>query len=281
MPDVPRTAADLRRRVADWRSDGLRVGLVPTMGALHDGHLSLIGRARERCDRVIVSVFVNPTQFAPHEDLDSYPRDEAGDRDKLRAAGTDLMYAPAVAEMYPPGERTRIAVGGLGTRLEGRFRPGFFGGVATVVTKLLVQTLPDVAVFGEKDYQQLLVIRRLTADLCLPAEIDAGPTVREADGLAMSSRNAYLTAGERAQAPILHQTLVETARRFRIGEAEASLETWACGCLVDGGFRSVDYFTIRDAETLDRVDRFDADRPCRVLAAAHLGHARLIDNIAV
>jgi len=194
---IARETARLREAVSGWRAAGLKVGLVPTMGALHEGHLSLVRTAKERCERVVASLFVNPRQFAPHEDFERYPRDEAGDAALLAGAGCDLMFAPDRAVMYPPGFSTNVIVSGVSTPLEGEFRPHFFGGVATVVTKLLLQCLPDKAFFGEKDYQQLLVIKRMAADLDIPVEIVGCATVREEDGLAMSSRNQYLGADER------------------------------------------------------------------------------------
>jgi pantoate--beta-alanine ligase len=201
MPNSPlpivRTVAELRAQVAGWRKAGQRVGLVPTMGALHEGHLSLVRLAREHAERVVVSVFVNPTQFSPNEDFDAYPRDEAHDAGLLAGVGCDLLFAPGVAEMYPPGFATTVTVAGVSEPLDGTARPGHFVGVATIVSKLLNQCGPDVAVFGEKDYQQLQVIRRLARDLDLPVEIVGGPTARAEDGLALSSRNAYLSAAER------------------------------------------------------------------------------------
>ena len=198
---IVRTVADLRARVRAWRADGLRIGFTPTMGALHEGHLSLVRLARTRADRVVASVFVNPTQFGPNEDFDAYPRDEAGDAALLAGAGCDLLYAPSTVEMYPAGAATTVTVTGVSEPLDGQARPGHFAGVATVVAKLLNQCAPDIAVFGEKDYQQLQVIRRLVADLDLPVEIVGSPTARADDGLALSSRNAYLTPAERAVAP--------------------------------------------------------------------------------
>ncbi|HRQ83025.1 MAG TPA: pantoate--beta-alanine ligase, partial [Azospirillaceae bacterium] len=216
---VSRTVADLRAQVAAWKAAGLRVALVPTMGALHDGHLSLVRRGRELADRVIASVFVNPTQFAPHEDLASYPRDEAGDAAKLASAGCDLLYAPSVAEMYPAGFATAMSMTGPAEGLCGAFRPQMFGGVALVVTKLFIQAAPDVAVFGEKDYQQLQVIRRFVRDLDIPVRVEGVPTAREPDGLALSSRNAYLSADERARAPELNAALRQAADALRNGAA--------------------------------------------------------------
>ena len=253
---VAGTIAELRRAVAAWRGARASVALVPTMGALHAGHLALVARAKDLASHVVASIFVNPTQFGPNEDLSRYPRDIDGDRRKLAAAGCDLAFIPAVAEMYPEGAVARIDPGPLGTVLEGQFRPGHFAGVATVVAKLLLQAAPDVAVFGEKDFQQLLVIRRVVRDLDIPVRIESVPTVRESDGLALSSRNAYLSADERARAPLLHRTLREVAR----------------------GFAKVDYLAVRDAETLEPPR---PSRPVRVLAAAWLGRTRLIDNFAL
>ena len=282
MPDgleTVRSIADLRERVRDWRGRGLRIGLVPTMGALHDGHLSLVARALALSDRVVATVFVNPTQFGPDEDFAVYPRDEAGDAARLVEAGTHLLFAPGVEEMYPEGSVTRVTVPGIGDVLEGTHRPGFFTGVATIVTKLLLQALPDVAVFGEKDFQQLQVIRQLVRDLDVPVAIEGAPTVREPDGLAMSSRNAYLTPEERAVAPMLNRTLLAMAERFRSGEDPDALSAWAAGELTMAGFASVDYMTVRDVETLEPEPA--QGRAARVLGAAHLGRARLIDNVPV
>lgn len=276
---IVRTAADLRAIVSAWRGDGLRVGLVPTMGALHDGHLSLVALANEKTDRTVASLFVNPTQFAPHEDFDAYPRDEDRDMRLFEEAGTDLVYAPSASELYPDGHATRVTVDGISRLLEGATRPQFFTGVATVVSMLFNQVRPDLAVFGEKDYQQLCVIRRMVRDLHMPIEIVGGPTVREADGLAMSSRNKYLTGDERQIAPALHRTLTEVARRVRNGGDARPLTEWAARTLGDAGFGACDYVAVRDAETLEEVS--DPGRPARVLAAIWLGKARLIDNVAV
>ena len=273
---VARTIAELRRAVAAWRGACASIALVPTMGALHAGHLALVARAKALAPHVVASIFVNPTQFGPNEDLSRYPRDIDGDRRKLAAAGCDLAFIPAVAEMYPEGTVARIDPGPLGTVLEGQFRPGHFAGVATIVTKLLLQAAPDVAVFGEKDFQQLLVIRRVVRDLDIPVRIESVPTVRENDDLALSSRNAYLSADERARAPLLHRTLRDVARGFAGGDAAAAgrgIET-----LLAGGFAKVDYLEVRDAETLDPPR---PSRPARVLAAAWLGRTRLIDNVAL
>lgn len=277
---IARTPAELRAQVARWRSEGLKVGFVPTMGALHQGHLSLVRQARERADRVLASVFVNPKQFAPTEDLARYPRQEAKDAELLAQAGCGLLFAPDPAAMYPEGFATRVLVGGPSEGLETDFRPQFFEGVATVVAKLLILAGADVAVFGEKDYQQLLVVRRLALDLGIPTEIVAGATVREADGLAMSSRNAYLSDGERQTAARLNQVLAEAGRRARAAEAVAAVEAWASGELTAGGFAKVDYVAIRRAEDLAHFTGA-IDAPARILAAAWLGSTRLIDNLPV
>lgn len=277
---IARTPAELRAQVARWRSEGLKVGFVPTMGALHQGHLSLVRQARERADRVLASVFVNPKQFAPTEDLARYPRQEAKDAELLTQAGCGLLFAPDPAAMYPEGFATRVLVGGPSEGLETDFRPQFFEGVATVVAKLLILAGADVAVFGEKDYQQLLVVRRLALDLGIPTEIVAGATVREADGLAMSSRNAYLSDGERQTAARLNQVLAEAGRRARAAEAVAAVEAWASGELTAGGFAKVDYVAIRRAEDLAHFTGA-IDAPARILAAAWLGSTRLIDNLPV
>jgi pantoate--beta-alanine ligase len=278
-PPVVRGVAPLRAARETWRRDGLKVGLVPTMGALHQGHLSLVERARQFADRVIVSIFVNPKQFGPREDLAAYPRDFAGDRRKLMTVGTDLIYAPEVRDIYPPGFETQVRVNGLTTGLCGEFRPGHFEGVATVVSKLLIQVMPDVAVFGEKDYQQLQVIRRLTLDLDLPVRIEGGATYREADGLAMSSRNAYLSAAERAAAPILFKTISEIAAAAAGGAPVKDMLTQGRARIQAAGFSAIDYLEMRDAETLAPLDR--ATRPARVFVAAHIGRTRLIDNVPV
>jgi pantoate--beta-alanine ligase len=276
---IVRTVAEVRAEVAAWRRAGLHVGLVPTMGALHEGHLSLVRAAKERCDVVVATLFVNPRQFAPHEDFERYPRDEAGDARLLAGAGCDLLYAPERAAMYPEGFATNVIVSDVSTPLEGEFRPHFFGGVATVVTKLLLQALPDAAFFGEKDYQQLQVIKRMTRDLDIPVEIVGCPTVREHDGLAMSSRNAYLSADERRIAARLNHVLHDAIKAVRAGESTAEAEAEAARHLTAAGFTDVDYVAIRDAETLAPIA--DLKRPARILAAAWLGKTRLIDNMAV
>ncbi len=250
------------------------------MGALHAGHLALVRQAGEAADRVVASLFVNPRQFAPAEDLNRYPRRESADAELLAGAGCALLYAPSPEVVYPPAFATRVLVGGPSAGLETDFRPHFFEGVATVVAKLLIQAQADIAVFGEKDYQQLMVVRRLVADLDLPTEILAGPTVREPDGLALSSRNAYLSAEERAVAARLNQALVRAAAQAREGDSVPAVEGEARAALLAAGFRAVDYVAVRRADDLAAfADRVDA--PARVLAAAWLGATRLIDNLAV
>jgi pantoate--beta-alanine ligase len=278
---IVRTVADLRAQAAAWKAQGLRVGLTPTMGALHDGHLSLLTLAAQRTERVVASVFVNPTQFAPHEDFEAYPRDEAGDAALLEAAGCDLLYAPTVAEMYPPGASTTVTVSGVSEPLDGAARPTHFAGVATIVTKLLLQCAPDVAVFGEKDYQQLQVIRRLVRDLDIPVEIVGGPIVRAADGLALSSRNAYLTPEERAAAPALGRALAQVVTRVRAGVSVRDAEAQAEAMLQAAGFSRIDYVEVRGADDLSRLGPEPITGPARVLGAAVLGRTRLIDNMAV
>ncbi|MFQ5644066.1 MAG: pantoate--beta-alanine ligase [Thiogranum sp.] len=272
---------DLRGVVNAWRRAGERVAFVPTMGDLHEGHLALVRHARTRAPRVVASIFVNPTQFGPGEDFDSYPRALESDEEKLQGEGTDLLFAPAVETLYPGGseETTRIDVPQVSRGLCDDFRPGHFAGVATVVARLFNLVQPDVAVFGEKDFQQLAVIRRMVRDLCWPIAIDGVPTVREADGLAMSSRNRYLSAAERALAPLLYQTLCEVAAQLREGrQACRELETRAMEKLAAAGF-GPEYVSIRHAETLQPLAT--GARPARVLAAARLGKARLIDNVGL
>jgi pantoate--beta-alanine ligase len=273
---VARTVAELRRTVAEWRRADETVALVPTMGALHAGHLALIAYARARADRVIASIFVNPTQFAPNEDFARYPRDEAGDASKLAAASCDLLYAPNAAEMYPAGFSTTISAGSLAEPLDGRFRPGHFAGVATVVTKLLLQARPHLACFGEKDYQQLQIIRRVTRDLDIDCAIEGVPIVRESDGLALSSRNVYLTPDQRRIAPALHRSLVEAVAHVARGGVPAEAAAAGTTALLQAGFGKVDYVAICDAETLQPLAA--RERPGRALAAAWLGKTRLIDN---
>lgn len=276
-----RSVAEIRRAVSSWRATSERIGLVPTMGALHAGHMALVAAARESCARVVASVFVNPTQFGPNEDLSSYPRNEAGDAQKLAAAGVDVLFAPDVSEMYGAGFSTSVKVAGMTEGLCGAFRPVHFEGVATVVTKLLIQVLPDVAFFGEKDYQQLRMIERLVRDLDIPVRIEAVATVREKDGLAISSRNQYLSAAERKVAPALYATLRSLADRLaqsgKTGAAGAIEK--AKGDLMEAGFSKIEYLELRDAATLAPMTA--PGREARLLAAAWLGKTRLIDNVAV
>ena len=276
-----RTVADLRAQVRAWKAAGERVGLVPTMGALHEGHLSLIRRARQDAARVVASVFVNPTQFAPNEDFSAYPRDEAGDAALLASAGCDLLYAPAPSEVYPDGFSTTVTVAGVADCMEGIARPTHFAGVATVVAKLLIQAEPDVAVFGEKDYQQLQVIRRMARDLDLPVQVIGAPTLRARDGLALSSRNAYLTEGERATAGRLNGLLAEAAHALAAGAAVEPVEARAIAAIGDAGFGRLDYLETRGAEDLRRMGPGPVAGPARVLVAVWLGKTRLIDNMAI
>jgi pantoate--beta-alanine ligase len=277
--DSVTTIAAVRERVRGWRREGRRVVFVPTMGNLHAGHVSLIEAARRAGERFVASIFVNPMQFGPNEDFAHYPRTPREDERMLAAAGCNLMFMPDVTEIYPHGSEraTRVEVPGLSRILCGEFRPGHFEGVTTVVAKLFHIVEPDVAVFGEKDYQQLTIIRRMVDDLCMPIEIIAAPTVRDADGLAMSSRNQYLTAPERALAPTLYATLQAAAERLRGGDADfAAIECAGFGTLERAGFRP-DYFSVRDAA--DLRSPAPADRELVVLTAARLGKARLIDNV--
>jgi pantoate--beta-alanine ligase len=276
---VLRKPADLRAEIGAWRRAGLSVGLVPTMGALHAGHLSLVERALAECDRCVATIFVNPKQFGPDEDFASYPRQESADAARLQAAGASLLYAPGVEEIYPRGFATAVRVAGLTEHLCGPHRPGHFTGVATVVTKLLLQALPDIAVFGDKDFQQLQVIRRLVRDLDIPVRIVGAPTVRESDGLAMSSRNVNLTPAERAIAPRLYRRLREAARGLAEGRSTAELLAEGREALAKAGFAKIDYFELCDVETLAPIAA--ADRPARLFAAGWLGRTRLIDNIEV
>jgi pantoate--beta-alanine ligase len=280
-PRVARTVPALRRAVAALRKSGGSVALVPTMGALHAGHLALVRAAKKRARRVVVSIFVNPTQFAPNEDFEAYPRDEARDAELLASVGCDLVYAPAAAEMYPPGFATTVTVAGVSEPLDGAARPGHFAGVATVVSKLLLQCGANVAVFGEKDYQQLQVIRRLVADLDIPVEILGGPIARARDGLALSSRNAYLTDAERPIAAELHRTLSTAVDGLRAGRPVAKVEAQAVARLLAAGFARVDYVEVRRPADLARLGPGPIRPPVRILGAALLGRTRLIDNLAV
>ncbi|MCD0415908.1 pantoate--beta-alanine ligase [Rubrivivax sp. JA1024] len=279
-PVVARTLPALRRALAELRRRDASVALVPTMGALHDGHLSLVRLAKRRADKVMVSVFVNPTQFAPHEDFGSYPRTFKADAAKLAAENVDLIWNPDVKVMYPDGFASRISTEGPAVAgLEDRFRPHFFGGVATVVGKLFIQCRPDVAIFGSKDFQQLRVVTRMAADLDLGVKVIGAPTVREGDGLAMSSRNVYLSAEERAVAPTLYRAMKDVAKRAKAGKSIASSLAAGAEQITAAGF-VLDYLEARHAESLAPVKSLK-DGPVRLLVAAKLGKTRLIDNIAV
>jgi pantoate--beta-alanine ligase len=276
---VVRTIADLRAIVGQWRQAGDSVAVVPTMGALHEGHLSLVRAARVRAGHVIVTLFVNPKQFNDTGDLAAYPRTEADDAAKLAPLGIDLLYAPAPEEIYPGGFATTVSVSGVSEGLCGAARPGHFDGVATVVAKLFLQTGADLAFFGEKDFQQLQVVRRMARDLDIPVEVVACPTVREPDGLAMSSRNVKLSARERAIAPAMAKALFDAARRIEAGEPVADVLAGSVDALAAAGFCKVDYFELRAERELRVLDRLD--EPARLLAAARLGETRLIDNVPV
>ena len=275
---IVRTISDLRQTVRGWRGNGSRIALVPTMGALHPGHLSLVDLAKAHADRAVVSIFVNPTQFAPHEDFDRYPRQLERDVAALEGRA-DLVFAPETREMYPALSATKIHVDGPALGLESDFRPHFFSGVATIVAKLLIAAEPDIAVFGEKDFQQLLVIKQLTRDLKLPVEILGAPILREHDGLAMSSRNAYLSPQERLIAGEMNRVLKDIGRRLRAGGTIATAEKDGARALLEAGFQSVDYVAVRDAEHLAQITNLT--RPARILAAAKIGATRLIDNMPV
>ncbi|HEY0043080.1 MAG TPA: pantoate--beta-alanine ligase [Allosphingosinicella sp.] len=269
----------LRDAVSAIRADGGTIAFVPTMGALHAGHMALVAEGRRRASHVVASIFVNPTQFGPNEDLSTYPRREAGDAKMLDEEGCAILWAPDVGVMYPEGFASSISVGGVSEGLDGDARPGHFSGVATVVLKLLNQVRPDVALFGEKDFQQLAVIRRMVRDLDVPVEIAGVPTQRDADGLALSSRNAYLTDEERRSARALPRALGEAAGAIQQGTDVAQALGVARERLLKAGFEAVDYVALRDAETLAPVETLD--RPARLLAAAKIGRTRLIDNLAV
>jgi len=277
--EIVRTVADLRKQIARWRKDDERVGLVPTMGALHQGHMALVQAARAECDRVVASIFVNPKQFAPTEDLGSYPRREAADLEMLRSGGVDIAFIPAADEMYPPDFATLVQVTGLTDGLCGAHRAGHFDGVTTVVTKLLIQALPDIAYFGEKDYQQLMVVRCLARDLDIPVRIAGVPTVREADGLALSSRNVYLSAEERRLAPNFARVLRNIAAALAQDPTAVAREiAHGSAALQQAGF-AVEYLEVREAKTLAVTT--EATTSSRVFAAVRLGKTRLIDNMSV
>jgi pantoate--beta-alanine ligase len=276
---IIRTIGDLAPALAAWRQAGEKIALVPTMGALHAGHLALIAAAKAWADRVAASIFVNPLQFNDPADLERYPRQEAEDAAKLEQAGCDLLWLPTAGQFYPDGFATTISVAGIGDRWEGEHRPGHFDGVATVVSKLFIAAMPDVAIFGEKDWQQLAVIRRMNRDLGLPIEIVGHPTVREGDGLAMSSRNALLSETERATAPAMFRLLGEAAGAIAGGADAGGVVERAIKGLTEAGFGSVDYVAYVDGESLEPLDRYREGG--RLIAAAFLGKVRLIDNISV
>ena len=269
----------LRTALDAIRKNGATIGLVPTMGALHAGHMELVKAAMAQCDKVVVSIFVNPTQFGAGEDLDSYPRQEAADAALLEEAGVELVWAPTVDQVYPDGFATNVSVSGVSSGLCGGSRPGHFDGVATVVAKLFNQVRPDAAFFGEKDFQQLAVIRRMARDLDFTHDIIGVPTVRDADGLALSSRNAYLTSEQRQQAVALPDVMRGAAEEIASGGDISAVLDEAKAKLLASGFHKVDYFELKHADTLEKMTVFA--RPARLLAAAHIGTTRLIDNIAV
>ena len=277
---IVRTVHDLRKITRKWRDRGHSIGLVPTMGALHAGHISLVKLAKKKADRAVVSIFVNPTQFAANEDLSRYPRDEAGDLEKLRTADVDLVWAPSVEEMYPLGYSTSVRAGSAAKELEGEFRPGHFDGVATVCAKLFNQVTADIAFFGEKDFQQLAVLRQMVRDLNMPLKLIGAPTKRDTDGLALSSRNAYLSLTERKIAPALYATISALAEDVSEGADIATGVANAKRKVIAAGFKKIDYIEVRDAETLGPAAP-ESGRSLRVLAACWLGKTRLIDNVAV
>lgn len=276
---ILRTVADLRAVARDWKAAGESIGVVPTMGALHDGHLSLARRARLECDRVITTIFVNPKQFNNPEDLKQYPRNEAADEVLLSTVPVDIIFAPSVDEIYPDGFITTVSMTGVAQPMEGHMRPGHFDGVATVVTKLFGMTLADRGYFGQKDWQQLQVVLRLVRDLNVPVEVVGCETIREADGLAMSSRNVRLTVAGRAKAPVLYAAISEAARDIRAGHADRMAIREAAETMRAAGFERVEYIELRDAETL--MPSGDSRRTRRMLAAAWIDGVRLIDNIPV
>lgn len=278
---IVRRVTELRAQVAAWREAGERIALVPTMGALHEGHLSLMREGRELCERVVATIFVNPKQFNRAEDLESYPRDSEQDIAKLASAGVDLLYMPEVEEIYPEGFATTVSLPSLSDCLCGAHRPGHFDGVSTVVSKLLLQALPDVAIFGEKDFQQLQIIRRMVLDLNIPVTIRGGATVREADGLALSSRNRLLNAEERGRAVLLSQEMRSAVKAIEAGQDVAATLEASLLALTENGFTAVDYFEIRDEAVLSLYDAVEPGKPLRLFAAAWLGSTRIIDNLPV
>lgn len=277
--NIIRTVADLRATVAAWKSAGQSVAVVPTMGALHDGHLSLVARAKAECDRVIVTLFVNPRQFNNPEDLAKYPRTEASDSAALSPLGVDVLFVPSVDEVYPQGFHTTVSVAGLSDGLCGAHRPGHFDGVATVVTKLFLMTAADRAFFGQKDWQQLQIVHRLVRDLNIQIRVTGCETVREDDGLAMSSRNLRLSPADRATAPALHRAMQAAARRMHDGIPVETALAEARAAITAAGFSSVEYLELREPHSLNPMTALDG--PARLLVAAWLGGVRLIDNIAV
>ena len=283
MPIQVRTRAALREALVMKRREGQRIGFVPTMGALHDGHISLVDIARERCDVVVASIFVNPTQFAPGEDLDTYPRTESADIEKLAVAGCDIVYLPSVEEMYPEGSLTNVRVEEMSDLLDGIYRPHFFYGVATVVARLFIHVQPDLAVFGEKDYQQLQIIRRMVHDLGFPIEIIGGPTKRDADGLAQSSRNVYLKEDERARASVISAALHRAGKRISAGFAVGEALEEARTRIMQAGFTKLDYVSAVDPASLQDLPDgpLASSQAARLLAAAWMGKTRLIDNMPV
>lgn len=274
-----RQLGPLRDTLDGIRKSGRSLGFVPTMGALHAGHMRLVEVAKEQCDAVVVSIFVNPAQFSEGEDLDTYPRQEAEDRALLEAAGVELVWVPDLDQIYPSDYSTKVIVGGLSEGLDTLTRPDFFEGIATVVTKLFNQIRPDAAFFGEKDYQQLAILRRLSRDLDFTHEIVGVPTVRDFDGLALSSRNAYLTSEEREKASYLPKAMRQAANLIADGEGIAAVLEETKARLLASGFHTIDYLELRDANTLEAMEKFS--EPARLFAAAHIGRTRLIDNIAV
>ena len=277
--EVVRTIAELRQHTSRWRIAGQTIGLIPTMGALHNGHLSLIKLAQGKCDRVIATIFVNPRQFLPNEDFDEYPRNEESDIQKLIEMGVDLLFAPKAPEMYQPDASTTVVISKLTDCLCATSRPGFFDGVGTVVTKLLIQALPDLAIFGEKDYQQLLVIKRLTRDLDIPVEIIGAPTIREADGLAVSSRNVFLSQTNRETASKVFEILKKTATAIALRNDVLAACKEARKELILAGLSEIDYFEARHSETLELIQNFE--NKGRLFAAVWLGSTRLIDNLEI
>lgn len=276
---VIKTRSELRKAVNNYRKNGKTIGFVPTMGALHDGHVSLVKIAKNKADIVVTSIFVNPVQFAPHEDFDKYPRNEQSDLEKLTASNVDIAYLPDRNEMYDDGAETRISVGSIGQKLEGVARPHFFDGVALVVTKLFMQVVPDIAVFGEKDYQQLAVIKKLVRELDIPVEILGAPICRESDGLAMSSRNVYLAEDKRKLAVNLYRILNEVKEKLRNGGDVTKTLLWGSEELLASGFEQVDYIELLHADKL--IPMKILQNPARLLATARIAGIRLLDNIEV